>query len=75
VIKRQNFINKLRELGYTYADQSKKMQTWRKVGGTHHVAIRRKEDPLSEDYVRQVLRQCGETEDAIDQFIGANRQI
>lgn len=73
MIPRDVFINKLRELGYKYKGQSDKVQMWRKNGGTHSIVIRRKEDPLSETYVRSVLHQCKCSDEEIEKFIGANR--
>jgi hypothetical protein len=71
MVPRERFINKLRELGYKYNDQTDKTQEWKKLGGTHRVHIRRKEDPLSPEYVKQVLRQCGCTEDETEKFVAA----
>ena len=74
MILRDTFINRLRELGYSYNDQTDRSQLWRKKGGTHSVWIRRKEDPLSEAYVRSVLTQCGSAAEDIERFIGQNHR-
>jgi hypothetical protein len=73
VIPRERLINKLRELNYTFRTQTLKSQLWRKKGGTHCVWLPRKENPLSETYVRNVLRQCGVDQEEIERFIGQNR--
>lgn len=73
MIKRTTFINKLRELGYTYDDQTDRSQLWRKVGGTHEVWIKRKLDPVTDEYVRNVLRQCGLDEAPTEVFIVNNQ--
>ena len=72
MIQRHVFINKLRDLGYHYRDQSDRMQLYRKRGGTHEVTIRRKENPLSDKYVESVLKQCGLSEADARTFIGQN---
>src|SRR6266581_2822235 len=74
MIPRDTFINKLRALGYTYSDQTDKSQLWRKKGGTHCVWIRRKEDPLSEAYVRSTLTQCGCALGEIERFVAEYRK-
>lgn len=74
MITRANFINKLREINYSYSDQTLKTVEYKKNGGTHRVYIRRKEDPLSDEYVRQNLRQCGCGEEEIERFIATNQK-
>ena len=69
MVSRNAFINRLRELGYSYKDQTDKMQLWRRSRDAHMVWIRRKEDPLSAEYARQVLRQCGCSDAEIENFI------
>jgi hypothetical protein len=73
MVPRERLINKLRELNYTYADQTDKSVLWRKRGGTHCVWLRRKEDPLSETYVANVLRQCGMALPDIEAFLAQTR--
>lgn len=73
-IPRECLINKLRELRYEYKDQGKKMQEWRQKGTSHSIMIRRKEDPLSEEYVRIVLRHAGCEKDDIERFVNEYRR-
>lgn len=73
MVPRERLINKLRELNYTYADQTDKSVLWRKKGGTHSVWIPRKQDPLSATYVANVLRQCGVAPPEIEIFLAQNR--
>ncbi len=73
MVPRDNFTNKLRELGYKYKDQTDKTQEWKLTGGTNRVHIRRKQDPLSDDYVRSVLRQCGCWPEEIERFVATNQ--
>lgn len=72
MVPRDRFINKLRELGYTHKGQTKKIALWRRKGDGHSVSIRRKEDPLSAEYVRSVLKQAGCDHDEIERFISNN---
>jgi hypothetical protein len=68
MLRKQYFVNKLRELGYTFKARQKRTELWRKKGGTHCVDV-----PLSnslpETYVRMVMRQCGQTTTQIEAFI------
>ncbi len=74
MVPRERFINKLRELKYSFKSQTDKTAEWKKNGSTHRVYIRRKEDPLSEEYVRSTLRQCGCKDADISRFIAAAKQ-
>lgn len=64
--RREHFINKLRELGYTYRGETQNTQKWRK--GSHHVYLP-KNAVLADAWVKSTLRQCNETEEEIDTFI------
>ncbi len=68
MVPRQTFINKIHELGYTYKDQLKRTQLFRKRGGTHCIFVPIK-DLLSEEFVISTLRQAGESEDDIQSFV------
>jgi hypothetical protein len=72
VIARSRFINKLRELEYTFKDRQKRTELWRKRGGTHRVSIPLNEQ-LEDEYVSHVLRQCGCADEEIKKFIGSER--
>lgn len=72
MVPRERLINKLRELKYTFADQTDKSVLWRKKGGTHCVWLPRKEDPMSDTYVASALRQCGVPPREIEVFIAQN---
>jgi hypothetical protein len=66
-LRRERFINKLRELDYHFARQTDRTYVWRR--GVHHVYVPQKELlPLT--YVRQTLKQCGLSESDIEMFIG-----
>jgi hypothetical protein len=64
--KREHLQNKLKELGYRYTDQTKRMYVWRR--GTHFVYLPRS-GSIAESNVRSILRQCGCDEDQIAQFL------
>jgi hypothetical protein len=68
VISKKHFINKLRELGYTFKDRQKRTELWRKKGGTHSVDVPLTNE-VSEMYVKSALHQCGLSETEIQAFI------
>lgn len=63
-IPRPQFINKLRELTYTYKTRTKRISLWKKRGGTHYVSVPNTEK-LTEPWVISTLRQCGLSDDEI----------
>ena len=68
MVRRDSFINKIRELGYTYKSQQKRTYLWRKVGGTHYISVPMA-DLLADEFVTSSLRQAGCQDDAIRTFI------
>ena len=68
MVRRDSFINKIREHGYTYKSQQKRTYLWRKKGGTHHMSVPMAE-LLEDEYVTSVLGQAGCTRDEILAFI------
>ncbi len=68
MVRRENYINKIRSLNYTYKDRQKRTDLWRKVGGTHYISVPLA-DLITEEFVRSSLRQAGESPEAIDSFI------
>ncbi|MBI3105476.1 MAG: hypothetical protein HYY95_07885 [Candidatus Rokubacteria bacterium] len=72
MIPRQHFVNKLRELNYTYKTKQKRTELWRKRGGTHYISMPLS-DLLEEEWVTSTLRQAGQTQDDIRSFIAAAR--
>ena len=70
MIPRQHFVNKLRELHYTYKTKQKRTELWRKRGGTHYISMPLS-DLLEEEWVTSTLRQAGCTQDVIRSFIAA----
>jgi hypothetical protein len=68
MVRRQQFINKIRELGYRYKSQQKRTYLYRKAGGTHFISVPMA-DQLEDEFVLSALRQAGESEKAIQSFL------
>ncbi len=66
MIPKQQFINKLRKIGYTYKTTLKRVDLYRR--GTHFIPVRRN-DNLSEEFCVSSLRQALCTEEEIRDFI------
>jgi hypothetical protein len=70
MVHRDTFINRIRELRYTYKSQQLRTQLWRKRGGTHVIFVPLA-DLLEEDWVTGVLRQAGVADQEIKLFIAS----
>ena len=70
MVSRQSFINKIRELGYTYKSQQKRTYLWRKTGGTHYISVPMA-DLLEDEFVMSSLRQAGCRDEEISSFLTA----
>jgi hypothetical protein len=70
VVRRETFINKIRELGYTYKRRQKRTYLWRRRGGTELIFVPMA-DLLEDEYVTSALRQAGCADDDIKAFIAA----
>lgn len=68
MIPREAFINKLRDLGYSYKSRQKRTDLYRKQGGTEIVFVTFKK-MLAEGYVRSVLQQVGCEDADIETFV------
>jgi hypothetical protein len=68
VIPKQHFVNKLREIGYTYKTTLKRVDLYRR--GTHFIPVRRS-DNLSEEFCAASLRQALCAAQEIRDFIAA----
>ena len=73
MIPRDSLINKLRALGYSYKDQQKRTDLYRRRGGTE-IAFVPRTRLLTERYVRSILRQAGCEDADIEAFIGAYKR-
>jgi hypothetical protein len=70
MVSRQAFINKIRELGYTYITQQKRTYLWRKRGTTEYISVPMR-DLLEDEYVTSALRQKGVPQTEIDAFLAS----
>jgi hypothetical protein len=70
MVRKSAFINKIRELGYSYKQQQARTHMYRKDGGTHCIFVRMKEF-LTEDFVKGALAQAGLSDEEIRLFIAA----
>ena len=70
MVTRESFINKIRELNYTYKTLQKRTELWRKIGGTHRMSVPRC-NMLEDEYVMSTLRQAGCSEEEIKRFISS----
>ena len=71
-VPKQHFVNKLRELGYTFKGRQRRTELYRLKGGTHCVDVPRC-DYLPDMFIRCALRQCGQTSGQIDKFLSDAR--
>ena len=68
MIARQRFVNLLRKLDYSFKDRTKRVEIYRKNGGTHRVLLNTHKF-FAEPYVRSVLHQCGVKPDQIEKYV------
>jgi hypothetical protein len=67
MVRRQSFINKIRELDYTFKSERKRVYLWRK--GLHFIPVP-KSDLLDDAFVANALRQAGVGNEEIQIFLG-----
>ena len=70
MVPRESFINKIRELNYTYKSTQKRTYIWRKKGGTHFISVPMAE-LLEDEFVFTALKQAGESDASIRAFIAS----
>ncbi len=70
VIPRSHYINKIRDLNYTFKERKKRVELWRKRGSTHYISVPHTE-LLEEDFVISTLRQAGCADADIRAFIAS----
>jgi hypothetical protein len=70
MVRRDSFINKIRELKYAYKDQQKRTYLYRKVGGTQYISVPMR-DILTDTYVRSTLLQAGCEKEEIEAFLNS----
>ena len=70
MVPRDQFVNKIRALHYTYKQQLKRTFQYRKVGGTHYIYVPMA-DLLEEEFVTSALQQAGCTLEEIRAFLSS----
>lgn len=70
MIKRQHFVNKLRELGFKFARQAPRVELWRQRGSGNVISVPRR-DLIPEMQAKITLHQCGCGQSEIEAFIAA----
>jgi hypothetical protein len=70
MVHRECFINKIRELGYSYKNQQLRTQLWRKKGSTKRMFVPLV-NLLEDDYVIGSLRQADVPEAEIRSFLAS----
>lgn len=70
MVRREQFVNKIRELGYSYKTQQKRTYLFRRTNSTSYVSVPMA-DWLEDEFVSHSLRQAGCSDDAIRAFIAA----
>jgi len=66
--RRDTYLNKIRELGYSLKNETKRVHIFRKKGGTHYITLH-KCDKLEDEFVRSSLSQAGMSNADIKTFI------
>jgi hypothetical protein len=70
MIKREYFVNKLRELGFAFNRQADRVDQWRQRGTGRLISVPRR-DLIPEIHVALALKQCGCDEEEIKAFIAS----
>ncbi len=70
MIRRESFINKIRELKYSYKTRQKRTDLWRKKGTTDYMSVPLTQK-LEDQYVRNALRQAGFSTEEIESFLAS----
>ncbi|OFW21023.1 MAG: hypothetical protein A3H97_04620 [Acidobacteria bacterium RIFCSPLOWO2_02_FULL_65_29] len=68
MVRRDSFINKIRELDYSYKTQQKRTYLYRRKNSTSYICVPMA-DLLEDEFVAHSLRQAGCTEEQIRTFI------
>jgi hypothetical protein len=70
MVRRECFINKIRELNYHYKSQQLRTQLWKKKGSTRRMFVPLA-NLLEDDYVTGALRQADVPEAEIRSFLAS----
>jgi len=68
MVHREHFVNKIRSIGYTFKTQQKRTYLYRKINGTHYIAVP-KADLLEDEFVTSALHQAGLKDEEIKAFL------
>ncbi len=71
MVRRDTFLNKIRELDYTLKSETRRVHIFRKKGGTHYITLH-KCDKLEDEFVRSSLAQAGVKHAEIEAFIASH---
>lgn len=72
MIRREAFINKIRELNYHYKSQQLRTQLWKQRGSTSRMFVPLA-NLLEDDYVTGALRQAGVPDPDIRSFLASTK--
>lgn len=67
-VPRREIESRLKEAGFRYIDETKRVQIWRQSGNTKHVIVH-KRNQFTELQVRTVLSQANLTRRQIEEFL------
>ena len=70
MVRRTSFINKIRELKYTYKTRQKRTDLWRKKGTTEYISLPVTE-LLEDEWVLHTLRQAGVSKEEAQAFLSS----
>lgn len=70
MVRREHFVNKIRELGFSYKTQQKRTYLFRRTNSTSYISVPMA-DLLEDEFVGHSLRQAGCSEEAIRAFLTA----
>ena len=70
MIPRQHFLNKIRQLNYSFKRQTKRVDLYKKQGGTHRIFLPQVKE-LEDEFVKSSLKHAGCDEEEINAFIAS----
>jgi hypothetical protein len=70
MVRREAFINKIREIGFAYKTTQKRTFLYKKSGTTDYISVP-KADLLEDEFVTHSLRQHGCSKEEIERFIAS----
>ena len=70
MVRREQFVNKIRDLGYSYKTQQKRTYLYRRTNSTNYISVPMA-DLLEDEFVAHALRQAGCSDESIRLFLAA----